>query len=133
MRHLGVVIILSEIGYRSPARPCWAASTIASAASTADRLEFDTAQDERQLAECRTGDDRAVRCTPPVAGTVGGRHAHRHRGESVVSRRFQHQLFGLRVPDVGCQTLSTMTSSSVATLFAAASDGGVGAGVRRSS
>ena len=46
-----------------------------------DRFEFDAVQDERQLAESRAGDDGTVRGATPVAGAVGGGHAHRHRGQ----------------------------------------------------
>ena len=60
-----------------------------------DRLEFDTTQHERQLAEGRAGDDGAVRSAAPVTRAVSGGHTHCHRGQTAVARRLQYQAFGL--------------------------------------
>ena len=60
-----------------------------------DGLQVDALHHERHLAERRARDDRAVRRHAPVAAAVGGRHAHRDRGQAMLAGVAQHQFLGL--------------------------------------
>ena len=125
-----LLIIFSEIRYRSPTRPRSAARIIARAASSTPTASSSMPlHHERQLAERRARDDRAVRGAAPVTASVGRRHAHRDGGQAVLLRVLQHHVLGLHPgPDVRRQPAVDDDVVLGGAVAATAADGDVAAG-----
>src|SRR6478752_6853665 len=125
-----LLIIFSEIRYRSPTRPRSAGKDqCARRVVHADGLQFDAVHYERQLAERCAGDDRAVRGATPVTASVGRRHTHRNGGQALFPRGLQHDVLCLHAgPDVRRQPAVHDDVVLAGAVTAPATDGHVAAG-----